>query len=210
MSTCCAFIDEVNGYVEKQQREIALMAKVDQHGKWLATSPGIGVYSAMILLSEISEVQKFLNAKALFGYAGLVAGWGSRPGKNRAGDFVRWLAATLLSDGSSGAYGGAMLPAVKSIPNRRASANIGAWRAWRSRKTVGSGIRDVERWCCVRRIDLCGGARNLGSARFRVLPFEEHAEGGEPNRWPENTLMVSLKRRGAIETRDCVLNTFRW
>ena len=98
MNTYCALIDEVSGHIEKQQREIAKMAKADPRAKWLATIPGIGVYSAMILLSEIGEVQRFSNAKALFSYAGLVpwvresAGKKSRGGISRCGSpRLRWV-----------------------------------------------------------------------------------------------------------------------
>jgi transposase len=98
MNTYCALIDEVGEHIEKQQRQIGLMAKADPRAKWLATIPGIGVYSAMILLSEIGEVQRFSNAKALFSYAGLVpwvresAGKKSRGGISRCGSpRLRWV-----------------------------------------------------------------------------------------------------------------------
>jgi transposase len=56
------------------------------------------VYSAMILLSEIGEVQRFSSAKALYSYAGLVpwvresAGKKSRGGISRCGSpRLRWV-----------------------------------------------------------------------------------------------------------------------
>jgi transposase len=98
LDTYCALIDEVSGHINEQQREIGLLAKADARAQWLATIPGIGVYSAMILLSEIGEVQRFSNAKALFSYAGLVpwvresAGKKTRGGISRCGSpRLRWV-----------------------------------------------------------------------------------------------------------------------
>jgi transposase len=98
MDSYCALIDAMSGQIKKQQREIVAMAKADPRAKWLATIPGIGVYSAMILLSEIGEVQRFSSAKALFSYAGLVpwvresAGKKTRGGISRCGSpRLRWV-----------------------------------------------------------------------------------------------------------------------
>lgn len=98
MDTYCALIDQVSGHIEKQERQIGQMAKADPRAKWLATIPGIGVYSAMILLSEIGEIQRFRTAKSLFSYAGLVpwvresAGHKSRGGISRCGSpRLRWV-----------------------------------------------------------------------------------------------------------------------
>ena len=98
LDTYCALIDEVSGHIEKQERQIAEMARRDRRAKWLATIPGIGVYSAMIVLSEIGEVQRFPNAKALYSYAGLVprvresAGKKSRGAISRCGSpRLRWV-----------------------------------------------------------------------------------------------------------------------
>jgi len=98
MDTYCALIDEVGGHIREQERTIGWMAKADARAKWLATIPGIGVYSAMILLSEIGEVQRFSSAKALYSYAGLVpwvresAGKKSRGGISRCGSpRLRWV-----------------------------------------------------------------------------------------------------------------------
>ena len=74
------------------------LAEGDPRAKWLATIPGIGVYSAMIVLSEIGEVQRFPSAKALYSYAGLVprvresAGKKSRGAISRCGSpRLRWV-----------------------------------------------------------------------------------------------------------------------
>jgi transposase len=94
----CALIDQVSGHIQEQDREMQQLAKQDRRVQWLASIPGIGVYSAMILLSEIGEVQRFPTAKALYSYAGLVpcvrqsAGHQSRGPITRCGSpRLRWV-----------------------------------------------------------------------------------------------------------------------
>lgn len=98
VDTYCALIDQMNGHIQKQEQELGKLAKRDPRAKWLASIPGIGVYSAMILLSEIGEVQRFSTAKALYSYAGLVpwvrqsAGHQSRGPITRCGSpRLRWV-----------------------------------------------------------------------------------------------------------------------
>jgi transposase len=98
VDTYCGLIDQVSREILKQQQRIGVMAAADPRAQWLATIPGIGVYSAMILLSEIGEVQRFPTAKSLFSYAGLVpwvresAGHKSRGGISRCGSpRLRWV-----------------------------------------------------------------------------------------------------------------------
>lgn len=98
VDTYCALIDQMNGHIQKQDQEIGQLAKQDPRVEWLASIPGIGVYSAMILLSEIGEVQRFSTAKALYSYAGLVpwvrqsAGHQSRGPITRCGSpRLRWV-----------------------------------------------------------------------------------------------------------------------
>lgn len=98
VDTYCALIDQVTGHMQKQDQQLQQLAKQDPRVKWLASIPGIGVYSAMILLSEIGEVQRFSSAKALYSYAGLVpwvresAGHQSRGPITRCGSpRLRWV-----------------------------------------------------------------------------------------------------------------------
>lgn len=98
MDTYCALIDQMNGHIQKQDQEMGQMAKQDPRVSWLASIPGIGVYSALILLSEIGEVQRFATVKALYSYAGLVpwvrqsAGHQSRGPITRCGSpRLRWV-----------------------------------------------------------------------------------------------------------------------
>ena len=90
--------DQVGQHIARQDARLKAMAREDARGKWLATIPGIGVYSAMILLAEIGQVRRFSDAKALCSYAGLVpwvresAGHKSHGGISRCGSpRLRWV-----------------------------------------------------------------------------------------------------------------------
>jgi transposase len=91
-------IGEVTRHMQGQDRRLRTLARADQRAQWLATIPGIGPYSAMVLLAEIGEIQRFGTAKALFSYAGLVpwvhesAGHGHRGPISRCGSpRLRWV-----------------------------------------------------------------------------------------------------------------------
>jgi transposase len=66
--------------------------------QWLSSIPGIGEVSAMMLLAEIGEIERFPSKEALCSYAGLVprvresAGKAARSGLTRQGSTVlRWI-----------------------------------------------------------------------------------------------------------------------
>src|SRR5689334_10267239 len=98
VNTYGGLIDQVSQHIQRQEQRLKNMASGDARVKWLTSIPGVGTYSAMIILSEIGEVQRFGNAKALFSYAGLVpwvresAGHKSRGGISRCGSpRLRWV-----------------------------------------------------------------------------------------------------------------------
>jgi transposase len=98
VNTYSGLIDQVGQHIRKQELRLKDMASQDARAQWLATIPGIGSYSAMIILAEIGEIARFANAKALFSYAGLVpwvresAGHQSRGGISRCGSpRLRWV-----------------------------------------------------------------------------------------------------------------------
>lgn len=98
VDTYSCLIDQVGQHIERQEQRLKGMAHRDARAKWLATIPGVGTYSAMIILSEIGEIRRFSSPKALFSYAGLVpwvresAGHQSRGGISRCGSpRLRWV-----------------------------------------------------------------------------------------------------------------------
>lgn len=98
VQTYCTLIDPISQQMRVQDGELKNMAADDPRVKWLTSIPGIGVYSAMVLLSEIGEIQRFGTAKSLYSYAGLVpstresAGHKTHTGLNRCGSpRLRWV-----------------------------------------------------------------------------------------------------------------------
>lgn len=98
IDTYTGLIEQVGQHMQRQEQRLKEMASHDARVKWLSSIPGMGTYSAMILLSEIGEIERFSSPKALFSYAGLVpwvresAGHQSRGGISRCGSpRLRWV-----------------------------------------------------------------------------------------------------------------------
>jgi transposase len=64
-------LDVVNEEIKLVSRGIDLQAKADPRAVFLESIPGIGHYSAMLILSEIGDVFRFPTANHLVSYAGL-------------------------------------------------------------------------------------------------------------------------------------------
>jgi transposase len=98
VDTYCSMIDHLGQHIREQEKQLKELASTDARAQWLTTIPGIGVYSAMIILSEIGEIQRFCSPKSLYSYAGLVprvresAGHKTHGGISRCGSpRLRWV-----------------------------------------------------------------------------------------------------------------------
>ena len=98
IAVCCRMIDSYTEEIEKQNRQLSVQARQDGRAGLLTSIPGIGVYSAMLLLAEIGDIQRFGDKQALCSYAGLVprvresAGKAARGGITRQGSpWLRWI-----------------------------------------------------------------------------------------------------------------------
>ena len=147
LDTYCALIDEVSQHIQVQDRQIGVMAQGDQRSQWLATIPGIGKYSAMILLAEIGEVQRFPTAKALFSYAGLVpwvresAGKKSRGGISRCGSpRLRWVMVEAAH--TAVRCSPAARRYFEGLRRRTPACGAGGF----GEEAIGSGVRAPARW----------------------------------------------------------------
>ncbi|WP_410969408.1 transposase, partial [Salmonella sp. SAL04284] len=77
--------DEFSRQVAAQDRRLERLRKGDVRAAWLETIPGIGKYSAMLLLAEIGDVQRFASKRALCHYAGLIPWIRESADKRRSG-----------------------------------------------------------------------------------------------------------------------------
>jgi transposase len=98
VTVCCRLIDGYTKEIEEQNRQLSVEVLKDARARWLLTIPGIGVYSAMLLLAEIGDIARFADKHALCSYAGLVprvresAGKRARGGITRQGSpWLRWI-----------------------------------------------------------------------------------------------------------------------
>jgi transposase len=65
------FIDALAPTIDELDREIHARAKADPRVKVLTALPGVGEFTAMVLLAEIGDIGRFRNAGALASRAGL-------------------------------------------------------------------------------------------------------------------------------------------
>jgi transposase len=71
VNNLCRLLDEVGAVVEDVEREIARRARPDQRALALMTIDGIGLITAMTILAEVGDVDRFPNARKLCSWAGL-------------------------------------------------------------------------------------------------------------------------------------------
>lgn len=93
--TYLGLIDEMDGVIAAAEKELECMAAADDRARWLKTIPGVGAYSAMVILAEIGEVRRFATKRALASYAGLVPRVRESAGKRSYGQITHAGSETL-------------------------------------------------------------------------------------------------------------------
>lgn len=119
--------------ITQAAQTIAAQAQADPQAQLLCTMPGIGAYSALLILSEIGDVHRFPDSRHLCSYAGLVPSVHASGGKTDWGD--------SRSRGRSG-YGGFSWScrSMRLMGRRSFGGSIIGWR----RNT--DGIRAAWPW----------------------------------------------------------------
>ena len=91
-------IDCINVEIHEASRVISDEAVNNEDAKLLMTMPGIGFYSALLIVSEIGDVNRFPDSHHLVGYAGLAPSTHSSGGRTyhgrimKAGSpYLRWV-----------------------------------------------------------------------------------------------------------------------
>lgn len=72
ISDYLALIDQLNAQIKQADWSIREWVKTDPRAALLLSMPGIGPYSAAVIVAEIAEIRRFSRAKELCSYAGLV------------------------------------------------------------------------------------------------------------------------------------------
>ncbi len=91
-------VDQMDAAILEQTRTLERMAAEDARARWLQTVPGIGAYSAMVILGEVGEIERFGSKRALASYAGLTPSVRESAGKRKRGSIghhgsgrLRWI-----------------------------------------------------------------------------------------------------------------------
>jgi transposase len=68
---CLAVIDGLAPVIDRLDGELRLHAKADPRVKMLTTLPGVGQFTALVMLAEIGDITRFGSARKLASRAGL-------------------------------------------------------------------------------------------------------------------------------------------
>jgi len=98
VDTWLKMVDYLDERIVEQTRALERMAGEDARARWLQTVPGIGAYSAMVILAEVGDIARFGNKRALASYAGLTPSLRESAGKRKRGGIghegsgtLRWI-----------------------------------------------------------------------------------------------------------------------
>jgi hypothetical protein len=95
VDTYLGLLEQWNAAIAEQDEQLSRLAAADARAGWLQTIPGIGAYSAMVILAEVGEIGRFADKKALASYAGLVPRVRESAGKRSFGGIGRQGSGTL-------------------------------------------------------------------------------------------------------------------
>ncbi len=71
VTDCLASIDALAPVIERLDGELHQRAKADPRVKVLRTLPGVGEFTALVMLAEIGDITRFSSARKLASWAGL-------------------------------------------------------------------------------------------------------------------------------------------
>jgi transposase len=71
ITDCLAVIDGLAPLIERLDAELRQHAKADPRVKVLTTLPGVGQFTALVILAEIGDITRFPSARKLASWAGL-------------------------------------------------------------------------------------------------------------------------------------------
>jgi transposase len=71
VTDCLAFIDALAPQIDRLDGEVRARAKADPRVGVLTTLPGVGQFTALVMLAEIGDITRFASARKLASWAGL-------------------------------------------------------------------------------------------------------------------------------------------
>jgi len=122
-----ALLDTLGGLIKEVTEVIEEKAKATPEARLLTTIPGIGYYSALLILAEIGDINRFPSAKKLCSWAGLVPSTHSSGGRTYHGHLTkqgsRWLRWILTQAAPHAVRGSSQLGALSQRVAHRAGRN---------------------------------------------------------------------------------------
>lgn len=82
-------IEALNREIDQASRMITVEAKDDEYASLLTTIPGVGYYSALMIVSEVGEIERFPDSAHLCSYAGLTPSTHSSGGVTYHGSITK-------------------------------------------------------------------------------------------------------------------------
>ena len=103
-------LEALTAEIHTVTQRVEAQAQADPQAQLLRTMPGIGAYSALLIVSEIGDVHRFPDSRHLCSYAGLVPSVHASGGKTRLGRltkqgscWLRWILVELSLHAINGA-----------------------------------------------------------------------------------------------------------
>lgn len=122
-----ALLDTLDGLIKEVTEVIEEEAKATPEARLLTTIPGIGYYSALFILAEIGDINRFPSAKKLCSWARLVPSTHSSGGRTYHGHLTkqgsRWLRWILTQAAPHAVRGSSQLGALYQRVARRGGRN---------------------------------------------------------------------------------------
>ena len=152
LDSLMALICDFDREITQTTREIDGRAKRDDHVPLLCQIRGVGPYTAMLIIAEVGEVERFLTARKLCAWAGLTPTVRSSDGKARLGRIsrmgscaLRW---ALIEAAQKSVLGGGPLRQRFERIARRRGRNVAKVAVARQILTLCYyGLRDGEIRC---------------------------------------------------------------
>jgi transposase len=89
LASCLEMIDQCSQQIRIQEKSMKACARTDPRVPWLTSIPGIGSYSAQVLLAEIGPIERFHSKRQLYSYAGLTPRLRQSADRKRSGHITR-------------------------------------------------------------------------------------------------------------------------
>ena len=152
LESLLGLISDFDREIGLAKREIDALARHDPRVDVLCQLRGIGPYTAMLVIAEVGEIERFPSARHLCAWAGLTPTVRSSDGKARLGHIsrqgsphIRW---ALLEAAQTAATGGGPLRAGFERIAKRRGRNIAKVALARRMLTLCfDGLRDGEIRC---------------------------------------------------------------